>query len=50
MPDDVRNTDQHGYYRDLVSKLLPTHEAEVKAIEDQPITTFEKIKLLEALQ
>ena len=48
--DHPRFTAQHSYYRDLVAKLLPTHEAAVKAIEDQPITTFEKITLLEALQ
>ena len=45
-----RNIAQHAYYRDLVTKLLPTHEAEVTAIQDKPITTFEKIQLLEALQ
>jgi hypothetical protein len=45
-----RYTQQHSYYRDLVTKFLSTHEAEVKAIERKPITTFEKIQLLEALQ
>jgi hypothetical protein len=45
-----RYINQFGYYRELVTKFLGTHEAEVKAIQDKPITTFEKIELLEALQ
>lgn len=49
-PDHPRFTRQHSYYRDLVTKLLGTHEAEVTAIQDKSITTFEKIQLLEALQ
>jgi hypothetical protein len=48
--DHPRFTSQHSYYRDLVTQLLPTHEAEVTAIQDKPITTIEKIQLLEALQ
>ena len=48
--DHPRNTEQHSYYLDLVNKLRPTHEAEVLAIQAQPITTFDKITLLEALQ
>jgi hypothetical protein len=45
-----RYTAQHSYQRDLVTKLIGTHEAEVIAIDAQPITIFEKIQLLEALQ
>ena len=49
-PEHPRYIAQHSYYRDLVTKLIGTHESEVKAIQDKPITTFDKIELLEALQ
>jgi hypothetical protein len=50
-PDHPRFNAQHSYCRDLVTKLIGTHEAEVKAIDAQQfITLFEKVQLLEALE
>jgi hypothetical protein len=42
-----RQTDQHQYYREKFAELLATNPARAEEIQALPITTFEKITILE---
>lgn len=42
-----RFTNQHGYYRETFTKLLAVNPAKAEEIQAMPITTADKIVLIE---
>lgn len=47
MTNHRRETDQRAYYREKFTELLAINPARAEEIQASPITTFEKITLLE---
>ena len=42
-----RFTNQHGYYREVFSKLFASNPTKAEEIQAMPITSYDKIVLLE---
>jgi hypothetical protein len=45
--DHPRFTNQHGYYREVFTKLLAVNPAKAEEIQVMQITSFDKIVLIE---
>jgi hypothetical protein len=48
MTDSARDTNQHGFYREVFTKLLNLNPTLAEEIQARPVTTDEKITAIEA--